>query len=89
MPQHRPPRLAQGGIDRRARRDARGGGHRGPGVEGRNATHQIKKLTKAQLIDLRDRLFLHNEIPDSAFDNDGLPYYRPAEDSIEYQYMPG
>ena len=59
----------------------------GPGVEGRNATHQIKKLTKAQLIDLRDRLFLHNEIPDSAFDNDGLPYYRPAEDSIEYQYM--
>ncbi|CAB4883003.1 unannotated protein [freshwater metagenome] len=59
----------------------------GPGVEGRNATHQIKKLTKAQLIDLRDRLFLHDEIPDSAFDNGGLPYYRPAEDSIEYQYM--
>ena len=36
---------------------------------------------------LRDRLHLHDEIPDSAFDDDHLPYYRPSEDSIEYQYM--
>ena len=59
----------------------------GPGVEGRNATHQIKKLTKDQLIAMRDRLFLHDEIPDSAFDGGALPYFRPSEDSVEYQYM--
>ena len=29
----------------------------------------------------------HDEIPDSAFDGDLPPYFRPAEDSIEYQYM--
>ena len=59
----------------------------GPDVEGRNATHQIKKLNATQLQALRDRLFLHDEIPDSAFDNGNLPYYRPPEDSVEYQYM--
>ena len=61
----------------------------GPGIEARNATHQIKKMTKEQLISMRDRLHLQNEIPDSAFDNDNIPYFRPAEDSIEYQYMMG
>ena len=59
----------------------------GPGIEARNATHQIKKMTKAQLIAMRDRLHLHDEIPDSAFDDDHIPYFRPSEDSIEYQYM--
>ena len=59
----------------------------GPDVEGRNATHQIKKLTSKQLMVLRDRLFLHDEIPDSLFEDGGLPYYRPPEDSVEYQYM--
>jgi pyruvate dehydrogenase E1 component len=59
----------------------------GPEIEGRNATHQIKKMTKAQLLALRDRLYMHDEIPDSAFDGDLPPYFRPAEDSIEYQYM--
>ena len=59
----------------------------GPSVEGRNATHQIKKLTADQLITLRDRLFLHDEIPDSAFENDNMPYYRPPQDSVEHQYM--
>ncbi len=59
----------------------------GPDVEGRNATHQIKKLNATQLQALRDRLFLHDEIPDSAFDKGNLPYYRPPEDSVEYQYM--
>src|SRR5207344_688790 len=33
-----------------------------------------------------DRLYLHDEIPESALE-DGLPYFRPSEDSIEYQYM--
>jgi pyruvate dehydrogenase E1 component len=59
----------------------------GPEIEGRNATHQIKKMTKDQLMVLRDRLYLHDEIPESAFENDNLPYFRPSEDSVEYQYM--
>ncbi|MEI7546968.1 MAG: pyruvate dehydrogenase (acetyl-transferring), homodimeric type, partial [Actinomycetota bacterium] len=59
----------------------------GPGIEARNATHQIKKMTKDQLIAMRDRLHLHDEIPDSAFEGDNIPYYRPGEDTIEFQYM--
>ncbi len=59
----------------------------GPGFEGRNATHQIKKMTKDQLLDLRDRLYLHDEIPDDSIDDKNPPYFRPAKDSIEYQYM--
>jgi len=59
----------------------------GPDIEGRNATHQIKKMTKDQLLRMRDRLYLHDEIPESALDGDDTPYFRPAKDSIEYQYM--
>jgi pyruvate dehydrogenase E1 component len=59
----------------------------GPDIEGRNATHQIKKMTKEQLLALRDRLYLHDEIPEEALDSDVPPYFRPADDSIEYQYM--
>ena len=44
----------------------------GPEIEARNATHQIKKMTKAQLLALRDRLFLHDEIPEER------PRRRPA-----------
>jgi pyruvate dehydrogenase E1 component len=59
----------------------------GEGFEGRNATHQIKKMTTEQLFDLRARLHLDNEIPDEHV-ADGIPdYYRPAEDSPEYQYL--
>ena len=59
----------------------------GPQIEGRNATHQIKKMNRDQLLALRDRLYLHDEIPESAFDGDMPPYFRPREDSVEYQYM--
>ena len=59
----------------------------GPDIEGRNATHQIKKMNKEQLLRLRDRLYLHEEIPESALDGDSAPYFRPSQDSIEYQYM--
>ena len=59
----------------------------GPGFEGRNSTHQIKKMTKEQLVGLRDRLYLHDEIPESAIQADDPPYFRPSHDSIEYQYM--
>ena len=38
----------------------------GPDVEGRNATHQIKKLSNEQLRVLRDRISLHDEIPAEA-----------------------
>ncbi len=59
----------------------------GPGFEGRNATHQIKKMTKEQLIGLRDRLFMQDEIPEDSIHADDPPYYIPPEDSVEYQYM--
>ena len=59
----------------------------GPEIEGRNATHQIKKMTNDQLKVLRDRLYLHDEIPDSAFDGPEPPYFRPAEGSMELEYM--
>jgi pyruvate dehydrogenase E1 component len=59
----------------------------GPEIEGRNATHQIKKMSVDQLRALRDRLHLEEEIPDAMLEADEPPYFRPAEDSIEYQYM--
>jgi pyruvate dehydrogenase E1 component len=60
----------------------------GPDVEGRNATHQIKELTNAQLRELRDRLHLHEEIADSALEGDKEPpYLRPVEGSPEHQYL--
>jgi pyruvate dehydrogenase E1 component len=59
----------------------------GPEIEARNATHQIKKMTKPQLRTLRDRLFLHDEIPDAALDADMPPYYRPAPDSPAARYL--
>ncbi len=59
----------------------------GEGFEGRNSTHQIKKMTKEQLLAMRDRLYLHDEIPGDSIDAANPPYFRPAKDSIEYQYM--
>jgi pyruvate dehydrogenase E1 component len=59
----------------------------GSGLEGRNATHQIKKMTGDQMRELRERLFLTDEIPDAALEGDLPPYYRPPADSIEYQYL--
>jgi pyruvate dehydrogenase E1 component len=59
----------------------------GPEIEGRNATHQIKKMNKEQLKVLRDRLYMQDEIPEDRLDADEPPYYRPPEDSVEYQYM--
>ncbi|HUO46434.1 MAG TPA: pyruvate dehydrogenase (acetyl-transferring), homodimeric type, partial [Acidimicrobiia bacterium] len=60
----------------------------GPDVEGRNATHQIKELTNAQLRELRDRLFLHDEISEESLEGDREPpYYRPGEDTPEFQYL--
>ena len=59
----------------------------GPEIEGRNATHQIKKMNVDQLRALRDRLHLNDEISDEMLEGDVAPYYRPPEDSVEYQYL--
>ena len=59
----------------------------GPEIEARNATHQIKKMTKAQLLTLRNRLFLHDEIPEHDLDADLPPYYRPAPDEKAALYL--
>ena len=57
----------------------------GPDFEARNATHQMKKLTVAELKEFRDRLYL--EIPDKALEAELPPYYHPGEKSDEIQYM--
>ncbi len=59
----------------------------GPDIEARNSTHQIKKMNAAQFKLLRDRLYLQEEIPDEALQGDDPPFFCPAEDSVEYQYM--
>jgi pyruvate dehydrogenase E1 component len=59
----------------------------GSEVEGRNATHQIKKMTVDQLKTLRSRLHLEDVVPDEAFERDASPYYRPPEDSVEHRYL--
>jgi pyruvate dehydrogenase E1 component len=53
--------------------------------EGRNATHQMKKLTGADLKAFRDRLYL--PISDAQLEADLPPYYHPGEKSDEIQYM--
>ena len=57
----------------------------GPDFEARNATHQMKKLTRKALKLFRDRLYL--DIPDSDLEGDLPPYYHPGEDSEEIAYM--
>ncbi|HVA05803.1 MAG TPA: pyruvate dehydrogenase (acetyl-transferring), homodimeric type [Acidimicrobiales bacterium] len=58
----------------------------GPEIESRNATHQIKKMTRRQLMALRDRLYLTDDIPDAALEGDP-PYVRPAEGSDALEYL--
>jgi pyruvate dehydrogenase E1 component len=55
----------------------------GPGIEGRNVTHQAKKLTADELKIFRDRLEL--PIPDDQLKD--APYYHPGPDAPEIQYM--
>jgi len=57
----------------------------GSHFEGRNATHQMKKLKKDDLIALRDRLYL--EIPDDKLDEKLPPYFHPGPESPEFKYM--
>ncbi|MFL5709058.1 MAG: transketolase-like TK C-terminal-containing protein, partial [Chloroflexota bacterium] len=55
----------------------------GPGIEGRNVTHQAKKLTAEELKIFRDRLEL--PIPDDKLKD--APYYHPGPDSEEVRYL--
>ncbi|MCH7788472.1 MAG: pyruvate dehydrogenase (acetyl-transferring), homodimeric type [Acidobacteria bacterium] len=59
----------------------------GEGFEGRNATHQIKKMTSEQMLDLRSRLHLEDVIDEADLEDGIPPYYRPPHDSAEYQYL--
>jgi pyruvate dehydrogenase E1 component len=61
----------------------------GQGFEGRNATHQIKKMTQKQMLELRDRLNIQDEIPEGELDDGLPPYFRPKPESEEYEYMMG
>ena len=57
----------------------------GSHFEGRNATHQMKKLKLEDLKSLRDRLYL--EIDDDKLDEKLPPYFHPGKESPEFQYM--
>ncbi|GAA2452735.1 pyruvate dehydrogenase (acetyl-transferring), homodimeric type [Streptomyces mauvecolor] len=57
----------------------------GPNFEGRNATHQMKKLTVDDLKGFRDRL--HIPITDAELESGAPPYYHPGRKSEEIQYM--
>jgi pyruvate dehydrogenase E1 component len=57
----------------------------GSHFEGRNSTHQMKKLTAEDLAAFRDRLYL--PIPDEQLDKTLPPYYKPDPASDEMQYM--
>jgi pyruvate dehydrogenase E1 component len=59
----------------------------GSSFEARNATHQMKKLTLADLKAFRDRLYL--DVPDSALEADPYnpPYAHPGEKSYEFEYL--
>ena len=57
----------------------------GPDFEALNATHQIKKMTEAELRTFRDRLEL--PITDEALAEELPPYAHPGFDSPEIQYL--
>ncbi|WP_299165684.1 pyruvate dehydrogenase (acetyl-transferring), homodimeric type [uncultured Arthrobacter sp.] len=59
----------------------------GPHFEGRNATHQMKKLTNADLKAFRD--YLRIPVTDEQIDDDlyNAPYYHPGADAPEIQYL--
>ncbi len=57
----------------------------GSHFEGRNATHQMKKLTVEDLQKFRDTLQL--EIPDSQLDAYTPPYFHPGDNHEHIQYL--
>jgi pyruvate dehydrogenase E1 component len=57
----------------------------GSHFEARNSTHQMKKLTRDDLLAFRDRV--HIPIPDSEIDEKLPPYYHPGRDDEVIEYM--
>jgi len=59
----------------------------GPSFEGRNATHQMKKLTVDDLKRFRDTLRI--PVSDEQIDEDpyNVPYFHPGKDSEEVKYL--
>ncbi|CAB4675260.1 unannotated protein [freshwater metagenome] len=57
----------------------------GSTFEGRNSTHQMKKMTLDDIKQFRDTL--HLEIPDEKLDKYLPPYFKPADDSPEAKYL--
>ena len=55
----------------------------GEAGEGKNVTHQQKKLNEEELLQFRDRFC----IPISDEDAGGAPFYRPPDDSPEIEYL--
>ena len=57
----------------------------GSHFEGRNSTHQMKKMSMEDIVEFRDRLGI--PIADAQLDAKLPPYYRPADDSPEAKYL--
>jgi pyruvate dehydrogenase E1 component len=59
-------------------------------LEGKNATHQMKKLTPADLKKYRDRLYLpisDRDLEESYERTGGAPFFHPGKDAPEIEYM--
>jgi len=57
----------------------------GSHFEGRNSTHQMKKMTLEDIMEFRDRLQI--PLTDDKLDKYTPSYYRPAADSPEMKYL--
>jgi pyruvate dehydrogenase E1 component len=57
----------------------------GSSFEGRNSTHQMKKMSLEDIMQFRDTL--HLDIPDEKLDKYLPPYLKPAADSPEAMYI--
>jgi len=57
----------------------------GSSFEGRNSTHQMKKMSLQDIMQFRDTL--HLDIPDEKLDKYLPPYLKPAADSPEALYL--
>ena len=57
----------------------------GSSFEGRNSTHQMKKMSLEDIMQFRDTL--HLDIPDEKLDKYLPPYLKPAADSPEAMYV--
>jgi pyruvate dehydrogenase E1 component len=59
----------------------------GADVEGRNSTHQIKKLDRDNLFEVRERLHLEDLIADTDIEEGEPPFVRFPDGSPEHEYL--